>query len=120
MTYNLGDFLNRVDNVGGNFGARVRSLVLAHSGDNELYMLSSNLVLEKDKNNNYTPHGCDICLGVEPGQNKDGIPTFDEHVCIDAWQNGLHDKQLPREAMLNLWFCPKCRVPLMKSVPKFE
>lgn len=120
MKYSLRDFLERVDDVGGNFGERVRSIVLPNAGSNELYIISTNLVLEKDKNNNYTPHGCDVCLGVNVDQNKDGIPAFGERACIDAWQNGLKDNQLPREAMLNLWFCPKCRVPLMKSMPKFE
>lgn len=120
MKYNLRQFLERVDGVGGDFGERVRRIVLPNSGNNELYIISTNLVLEKDKNNNYTPHGCDICLGVEVGQNTNGIPTFGAHECIDAWGNGLKDNQLPREAMLNLWFCPKCRVPVMKSMPRFE
>lgn len=120
MRQNLQVFLEKVDSVGGDFGERVRKNVLPESGDNELYITSTNLVLEKDKNNNYTPHGCDVCLGVHVGQNKDGIPSFGEYVCIDAWQNGLKDYQLPREAMLNLWFCPKCQVPVMKAMPKFE
>lgn len=120
MKYNIHDFLIRVDNVGGDFGERVRNLVLPNAGNNELYITSTNLILEKDKNKNYTPHGCDVCLGVEVGQNSSGVPSFGEHACIDAWQNGLKDNQLPREAMLNLWFCPKCRVPVIKSMPSFE
>lgn len=120
MKQGLGDFLVRVDNVGGNFGERVRALVLPKSGDNELFLTSTNLILERDKNQNYTPHGCDICLGVELGQNTEGIPTLGEHTCLDAWQNGLTERQLPREAMLNLWFCPKCRIPIIKAMPRFE
>jgi hypothetical protein len=118
--YNFSIFLEKVESVGGTFKERIKEYVLPKSNTDNLIITSNNLVLEKDKNGGFTPHGCPVCLGIAPGQTKDGIPAFGEHQCLDAWQNGLNDSQLPREAMLNLWFCPNCRVPLIKNMPKFE
>lgn len=120
MTQCFEDFLEKVDEIGGTFTERVKQFVLPKADRHRLLICDNNLILEKDKNNNFTPYGCDLCLGVEPIQDRDGIPTLGKYSCLDAWQNGLQDQHLPREAMLNLWFCPQCRVPLMSLVPKFE
>lgn len=120
MKSNLDRFLAKIDAISNDFGERVRMHILNGDIHQHLIISNNNLILEKDKNGAYTPYGCDLCLAITPGQNKDGIPTLGKEICLDAWQNGLNDNQIPREAMLNLWFCPKCRIPIASRVPTFE
>lgn len=120
MTQTFVEFMSGIEALGVDFTEKVRTIVLPHARHDNLRLCSTQLIVEVDKNGGFTPHGCPLCLGVEPGQDEQGSPTLKNQLCIDAWTNGLTQQHLPEEVLLNLWFCPQCRCPLMKLVPKFE
>lgn len=120
MTQNSELFFNQAAAVSEEFLERIKTHVVPHASVTNLRLCATNLIVEVDSHGAFTPHGCPTCLAVEPGQDVDGIPTLFEKPCLSAEQFGLNASHLPPEALLNLWFCPDCRIPLMALTPKFQ
>lgn len=120
MTRTYEQFLRVVADFGPDFEVRVREHVLPKVAAAKLRITRLGVVVAENAPGCFAPYGCPTCLGVAPGQERDGTPSVSGKRCLDAAEQGVVPGHMPDIAVLNLWFCPDCKMPVSSLFPRFE
>lgn len=120
MTRTYAEFARAVADLGPDFENRVKEHVLPRAAAATLRLTRNKVVVSEGAPGCFAPYGCPVCLGVQPGQDEDGTPTVSGRRCLDAEGQGVRPGHMPDVAMLNLWFCPQCKMPVQTLFPRFE
>ena len=88
--------------------------------EQHIHIEDTGLAFFVDKTNNrLSPLGCPCCLLGTVGQSQLGYPTINGKQLLGTDEMSDIPENISPEIKANLWFCPKCKIPILNLLPKF-